>query len=92
MAFIGADVNRWSTPMQKLNDLSRSLTPLKPDGTLIAVIDETASWCIPSYVVRIAGFVGLDSMLPGGRVARSLSWRELPPLSPMGLPGMLAGL
>ena len=24
-------------PMQKLNDLSRSLTPLKPDGTLIAV-------------------------------------------------------
>jgi hypothetical protein len=30
-------------PMQKLNDLSRSLAPLKPDGTLIAVIDEAAS-------------------------------------------------
>jgi transposase len=30
-------------PMQKLNDLSRSLAPLEPDGTLIAVIDEAAS-------------------------------------------------
>ncbi len=29
--------------MQKLNDLRRSLAPLKPDGTLIAVIDEAAS-------------------------------------------------
>src|SRR3979490_3138735 len=28
-----------SNLMQKLNDLSRSLTPLKPDGTLIAVIE-----------------------------------------------------
>jgi hypothetical protein len=28
--------------MQKLNDLSRSLAPLKPDGTLIAVIDSRA--------------------------------------------------
>jgi hypothetical protein len=26
-------------PMQKLNDLSRSLAPLEPDGTLIAVIE-----------------------------------------------------
>jgi hypothetical protein len=32
MAFIGADVNRWSTPMQKLNDLSRSLTPVCTDN------------------------------------------------------------
>jgi hypothetical protein len=30
-------------PMQKLNDLSRSLTVLKGDSTLIAVIDEAAS-------------------------------------------------
>jgi hypothetical protein len=29
--------------MQKLNDLSRSLTPLKPDGTLIAVIEMSLS-------------------------------------------------
>src|SRR5258708_17190264 len=36
---IVADVNRWSNPMQKLNDLSRSLTALEPDGTLIAVIE-----------------------------------------------------
>src|SRR6202171_6757031 len=34
-----------SNPMQKLNDLSRSLTPLKPDGTLIAVIERSlSSW------------------------------------------------
>ena len=26
-------------PVQKLNDLSRSLNPLEPDGTLIAVIE-----------------------------------------------------
>jgi transposase len=30
-------------PMQNLNDLSRSLTPLKPDGTLIAVIEMSLS-------------------------------------------------
>jgi transposase len=47
MAFIGADVNRWSSPMQKLNDLSRSLMPLKPDGTLIAVIEMSlSSWLV----------------------------------------------
>jgi hypothetical protein len=33
--------------MQKLNDLSRSLTPLKPDGTLIAVIEMSlSSWLV----------------------------------------------
>ena len=31
--------------MQKLNDLSRSLTPLNPDGTLIAVIEMSQSSC-----------------------------------------------
>jgi hypothetical protein len=30
-------------PMQKLNDLSRSLAPLEPDGTLIAVIEMSQS-------------------------------------------------
>jgi glycogen operon protein len=38
MAFIGAD-EPMEHSMQKLNGLSRSLTPLKPDGTLIAVIE-----------------------------------------------------
>src|SRR5205807_3332195 len=34
-------------PMQKLNDLSRSLTALEPDGTLIAVIEMSlSSWLI----------------------------------------------
>src|SRR5438552_10169967 len=34
-------------PMQKLNDLSRSLTAFEPDGTLIAVIEMSlSSWLI----------------------------------------------
>src|SRR6202790_1013628 len=40
-----------SHPMQKLNDLSRSLTPLKPDGTLIAVIEMSlSSWLVAGIV------------------------------------------
>src|ERR1700687_5331688 len=40
-----------SNPMQKLNDLSRSLTPLKPDGTLIAVIEMSqSSWLVAGLV------------------------------------------
>src|SRR5258708_20670503 len=39
------------TPMQKLNDLSRSLTPLKPDSTLIAVIEMSlSSWLVAGIV------------------------------------------
>jgi len=38
-------------PMQKLNDLSRSLTPLKPDGTPIAVIEMSlSSWLVAGIV------------------------------------------
>jgi transposase len=38
-------------PMQKLNNLSRSLTPLKPDGTLIAVIEMSlSSWLVAGIV------------------------------------------
>jgi len=38
-------------PMQKLNDLSRSLTALKPDGTLIAVIEMSlSSWLVAGIV------------------------------------------
>jgi transposase len=37
--------------MQKLNDLSRSLTPLEPDGTLIAVIEMSlSSWLVAGLV------------------------------------------
>src|SRR6202049_2070300 len=37
--------------MQKLKDLSRSLTPLKPDGTLIAVIEMSLSnWLVGCIV------------------------------------------
>src|ERR1700757_2298342 len=38
-------------PMQKLNDLSRSLSPLQPDGTLIAVIEMSlSSWLVAGIV------------------------------------------
>jgi transposase len=37
--------------MQKLNDLSRCLTPLEPDGTLIAVIEMSqSSWLVSGIV------------------------------------------
>src|ERR1700756_4934813 len=38
-------------PMQKLNDLSRSLIPLDPDGTLICVIElSLKSWLVAAIV------------------------------------------
>src|SRR6202011_2518639 len=38
-------------PMQKFNDLSRSLAPLEPDGTLIAVIEMSQSrWLVAGIV------------------------------------------
>src|ERR1700761_4182055 len=38
-------------PMQKLNDLSRSLMPLKPDGPLLAVIEMSlSSWLVAGIV------------------------------------------
>ena len=37
--------------MHKLNALSRSLTPLEPDGTLIAVIEMSlSSWLVAGIV------------------------------------------
>ena len=37
--------------MQKLKDLSRCLTPLEPDGTLIAVIEMSrSSWLVAGIV------------------------------------------
>jgi len=51
IASIDADLNRWSAPVQKLNDLSRSLNPLEPDGTLIAVIEMSqSSWLVAGIV------------------------------------------
>jgi transposase len=51
IASIGADVNRWSATMQKLNDLSRCLMPLQPEGTLIAVIEMSqSSWLVAGIV------------------------------------------
>src|SRR5467141_3051743 len=54
IAHIVADVTRWRPPMQKLNDLSRSLTPLNPDRTLIAVIEMSlSSWLVAGIVPGI---------------------------------------
>jgi transposase len=51
IASIGADANRMEHPMQKLNDLSRCLTPLEPDSTLIAVIEMSlSSWLVAGIV------------------------------------------
>jgi transposase len=50
MAFIGADVNRWS-PHAEVERPEPILTPLKPDGTLIAVIEMSpSSWLVAGIV------------------------------------------
>jgi transposase len=50
-ASIVANANRWSPPMQKLNDLSQSRIVLKQDSTLIAVIEMSlSSWLVAGIV------------------------------------------
>ena len=51
--------------MQTPNDLSQSGIVLKHDSTLIAVIDDTASYCAPFYVTKAAGFSDRGFVLPG---------------------------
>jgi hypothetical protein len=41
-----------------LIDVSRSLTPLDVNQTLIAVIENASSYCAPSYVIRTPGLFG----------------------------------
>jgi transposase len=54
IASVVADVNRWSSPMQTLNDLSRSLIALEPASTLIAVIEMSlVSWLVAGIVPGI---------------------------------------
>src|SRR5712691_2035107 len=51
IASIVADVDRWSPPMQKPNDLSQSRIVLKQDSTLIAVIEMSlSSWLVAGIV------------------------------------------
>ena len=51
IASIGADLNRWSTLCAQPNDLSRSLTVLEGDSTLIAVIEMSqSSWLVAGLV------------------------------------------
>ena len=51
IASIDADLKPMERLMQKLNDLSRSLTPLDPDSTLIAVIEMSlSSWLVAGIV------------------------------------------
>src|SRR3954467_3536955 len=54
IASIGAATNRWSTPMQQPNDLSRSLATFEPDSTLIAVIEMgKSSWLVAGLMPGI---------------------------------------
>jgi transposase len=78
MAFIGADVNRWSPPMQKLNDLSRSVTPLKPDGTLIAVIEMSlSSWLVAGIVPGVERLPSKKLEVDENALLKLLNrWRE----------------
>ena len=48
IASIGADVSPMEHPMRKPNDLSRSLTVLNPETTLIAVIEMSQSSWYPA--------------------------------------------
>jgi transposase len=51
IASIVANANRWSPPMQKLNDLSQSRIVLKQDNTLITVIEMSlSSWLVAGIV------------------------------------------
>jgi hypothetical protein len=51
IASIVAECEPMERPMQKLNDLSRSLTALEPDITLIAVIEMSlSSWLVGGIV------------------------------------------
>jgi hypothetical protein len=52
-------------PMQKLNDLSRSLTALEPDGTLIAVIEMSlSSWLVAERGAPMSA-IGFRRMMGG---------------------------
>ena len=64
--------------MRKPNDMSRCLAALEQDSTLVAVIDDATSYCIPFYVVRIPWFFGRDLMLTDG-LARFSLLRDLAP-------------
>jgi hypothetical protein len=46
-----AATKRWSAPMSKQNDLSRCLTTLEQDATLIAVVEMgQSSWLVAGAV------------------------------------------
>jgi transposase len=54
MAALAPVINRWSAPMPKPNDLSRSLAPFEQDSTLIAVIEMSlSSWLVAGIVPGI---------------------------------------
>jgi len=64
--------------MRKPNDMSRCLAAFDQDSTLVAVIDDASSYCIPFYVVKIPWLFGRDLMLTDG-LARFSPLRDLAP-------------
>src|ERR1700726_957296 len=69
-------------PMQKLNDLSRSLAPLEPDGTLIAVIEMSqSSWLVAGIVPGVEGTQHRGPRYPRierSRIARAPARQDRP--------------
>ena len=57
--------------MQKLNDLSRSLAPLEPDGTLIAVIEMSQSSSMEGGSLRAVARAVLCQSIKSGSVRGS---------------------
>ena len=43
--------------MPNANDMSRCLTALEHDSTIIAVVDNATSYCMPFYVSEFHGFL-----------------------------------
>src|SRR5207302_660712 len=69
---------RWSTPMPQSNDLSRSLTALDQDSTLIAVIEMSqASWLVGAIVPGVERHP-LKKLVPDAEVLLGVlrRWRE----------------
>jgi hypothetical protein len=65
-------------PMRKPNDMSRCLAALEQDSTLIAVIDNATSYCMP-FSVRLFSMLQTRHFLGFSRVGRffCMGWPAL---------------
>jgi hypothetical protein len=75
IAIVGAGVNRWRAPMQKLNDPRRSLTPLDPDGTLFC--GRPDRWRVWSWHISHVSPAGLYPLTYSGSKRRRVKVKRL---------------